>query len=128
MHCASCGSLNDHQSQFCFKCGKPLKPVTPPTGKNVPETEVEYVIPFKNMYGLVSYYIGIFSFIPFIGIIFGISAIILGVIGLMKAYKDPRIRGKIHSVVGILCGILFGLGQIFVLFMLYYARSMNSGM
>jgi uncharacterized membrane protein YvbJ len=104
MHCAFCGSPNDDQSQFCFKCGKSLKSLQPETGKNVPETEVEYVIPFKNMYGLISYYIGIFSFIPFLGVILGITAIILGVIGLINANKAPR----------------------FVLFMLYYAQSMNS--
>ena len=66
------------------------------------------VIPYKNVPALISYYLGIFSIIPIIGILMGIAAVILGVIGLSKYKENPVIKGVVHAWVGIVCGAIFG--------------------
>jgi len=66
------------------------------------------IIPYKNVPALVSYYLGLFSLIPFLGILLGIAAFILGIIGLKKKKEKPVIKGGVHAWVGIVCGFTFG--------------------
>jgi len=65
------------------------------------------VIPYKNPHALISYYTGIFSCIlPFLGLISGLIAVVLGIMGLKKRSQNPNIKGSIHAVVGICFGLL----------------------
>lgn len=65
---------------------------------------VNTMIPYKNVPALISYYLGILSLLPFIGILPGIPALILGIMGLMKRARDPRARGSVHAWIGIVLG------------------------
>jgi len=67
------------------------------------------LIPYRNTPALISYYMGIFSIIPLVGIPLGIIAVVLGIRGLKKANRDPSVKGKVHAWVGIIVGGLFGL-------------------
>lgn len=67
------------------------------------------MIPYKNVPALIAYYLGIFSILPFLGLLLGITAVILGIIGLKKAEEKPVIKGRVHAWVGIVCGCIFGL-------------------
>ena len=66
------------------------------------------VIPFRNGMALGSYYCGVFGLIScFLGLgFFGIVPIILGILGLMKASKDPEARGRVHAWTGIILGVI----------------------
>lgn len=75
----------------------------------------EFFVPYKNGYALAAYYLGIFAFIPGVGILLGVPAFILGLKGRKLAAKYPQARGKAHAWVGIIMGGLFGLGQLLVL-------------
>lgn len=55
------------------------------------------VIPYKNPHALVAYYCGVFSLIPFIGIVVGIPGIVLGIVGLHYRKVSPHIRGNAHA-------------------------------
>ena len=70
------------------------------------------VIPYKNGMALASYYCGVFSLIPCIGGLLGPIALILGVMGLMHAKKNPESRGQAHAIVGIVLGLLVLLGHL----------------
>jgi hypothetical protein len=76
------------------------------------------VIPFKNPKALWAYYLGIFSFIPGLGILLGLTAMVLGIQGLLFANKNPGVRGHVHAWVGIALGGFFGLGYLAVLIVL----------
>ncbi|MCH1496985.1 MAG: hypothetical protein L7U72_17320 [Rubripirellula sp.] len=67
------------------------------------------VIPYKNPSALVAYYLGIFSFLPFIGLILAVPAFILGVLGLMARKRNPAVRGSVHAWIGIILGGIFSL-------------------
>jgi hypothetical protein len=67
------------------------------------------LIPYKNVPALLSYYLGVFSLIPCIGLVLAVPAVILGIIGLVQRSKNPAIRGAAHAWVGIVLGGLMTL-------------------
>ena len=71
---------------------------------------IDNVIPFRNGMALASYYFGVFGligcFLFGVGGLIGIVPIGLGIMGLMKAGKDPEARGRVHAWVGIGLGAL----------------------
>ncbi|KPK83568.1 MAG: hypothetical protein AMJ81_07950 [Phycisphaerae bacterium SM23_33] len=74
------------------------------------------MIPYKNVPALVGYYLGIFSLIPCLGVLLGIAAVVLGILGLRKAGRQPEVKGKVHAWVGIVIGGLSVLAHsVFVL-------------
>ncbi len=62
------------------------------------------VIPYKNGPALASYYCGVFSLIPCVGIPLGITALVLGILGLKKRRENPQVRGAAHAWIGIILG------------------------
>lgn len=70
----------------------------------------DVIIP-KNTHAVLSYYVGIFSFVGMFlfalpGLIMGIAAIVLGVKALHRAKENPLLRGKAHAITGIICGAI----------------------
>lgn len=75
------------------------------------------LIPYKNPHALVGYYVAIAGLIFMLGLvaslISGITALVLGVMGLRRRKRDPRVRGAAHAWIAIIGGgiqILWGLG------------------
>ena len=64
------------------------------------------LVPYKNPAALVGYYIGICSCIPFIGILLGPAAIILGIKGLGTVKKYPQKKGTVHAWIAIAFGLI----------------------
>ncbi len=64
------------------------------------------LIPYKNGMALASYYVGVFSLIPCLGILLGILAIIFGILGLRHASLYPNSRGQAHAIIGIVLGVI----------------------
>ena len=67
------------------------------------------VIPYKNPAALSSYYIGMASVIPVLGIFTGIAAVILGMRGLKRYHAEPWRRGRLHAYAGIIIGAVTSL-------------------
>ena len=67
------------------------------------------VIPYRNPSALIAYYLGLFSFIPVIGLILAVPAFVLGIMGLIAKKRNPVVRGSIHAWVGIIMGGIFSL-------------------
>jgi hypothetical protein len=121
MYCPKCGTENHDNNYRCIKCGQVLHP---DKHAIIVETEdgMGKLIPYKNPKALASYYVGLFSFLPGLGLFIGITAFILGLMGLHDARKKPEIRGKIHAWVGIILGGLFGFGYLaLVLIAIYFS-------
>ena len=57
------------------------------------------VIPYKNPAALIAYYCGIFSIIPCFGVLLGIPAVVLGIVGLVQRRKNPVIKGATFAIV-----------------------------
>jgi uncharacterized membrane protein YkgB len=112
---------------MCSQNNRPPVPPSKPPLATAPANAAEFFVPYKNGCAIAAYYLGIFSFIPGIGILLGVPALVLGLKGRRLAVQHPEARGKIHAWVGIIMGGLFGVGQllllIFVIVGLLVARS-----
>jgi Domain of unknown function (DUF4190) len=70
------------------------------------------LIPYKNGMALASYYTGVFSLIPCVGLILAPIALVLGIMGLRYFKKHPTARGQAHAWVGIVLGTLVLLAHL----------------
>ena len=64
------------------------------------------VVPYRNGPALAAYYCGVFGLIPGVGLLLAPVAFILGIIGFVKARKNPKAHGTGHAVAGIILGIV----------------------
>ena len=87
---------------------------------------INTLVPTHNPKALIAYYLGIFSFIPLLGIFLGVAAFIFGLQGLKAAKQTPEIKGKTHAWVGILVGGLFGFGYILLFGAIFIAMLLSS--
>lgn len=118
------------------RAGPPvIAPAMTQPALETPESALGKVIPLKNPNALAAYYVGMFSFVPLIGIalheigiyvlalgiLMGFAAAVLGLLGLRVAGRDPRVRGHIHASLGLLLGTVFGLANAAAIWLLYSA-------
>jgi hypothetical protein len=99
-------------------------PYAPPA-QPAPSDGVSTLIPYKNPKALASYYCGVFSLIPVLGLILGPIAIVLGVKGLKAAKAQPELKGTAHAWVGIVLGSLVALGHLAVVVFFGVAIAMH---
>jgi len=99
-YCPKCGKSNDENNYKCTRCEYTLQG----TSQNIvlDDNTMGGLIPYKNAKALWSYYVGIFSLIPCLGIPLAIAALILGNMGLKHAKKHPESKGAKHAWFGIL--------------------------
>jgi hypothetical protein len=72
---------------------------------------VETFIPYRNPMGLTAYYLGVFAFIPCVGLLLGPAAFVTGILGLRYSKRYPEARGAGHAIAGIVCGAITSLGN-----------------
>ncbi len=76
----------------------PQPPITPNYRSPPPPSDgIAALIPFRNSYALVSYYLGVFSLIPCIGAVLGVAAVVLGIMGLRKAARFPEAKERARN-------------------------------
>ena len=113
MKCSACQAEIKDFSTVCPKCGgdpnaNPYQ--APAVAKSAPSTETDAtggMIPYKNPKALIAYYLGIFSFIPLLGLFLAVPAFVLGILGLRDRNRNPAIKGSVHAGIGIGCGGFF---------------------
>jgi hypothetical protein len=69
------------------------------------------LIPYKNPLALASYYCGVFSLIPCLGLLLGPTALFLGIFGLRQSRRNNKAKGGGHAIAGIILGTLTSLGN-----------------
>lgn len=90
----------------CPHCGQV---VTLPRQDPQPDDPLTRLIPYKNGYALGAYYVGLAALLPLIGLPLGITALVLGILGVRHAKAHPEARGAVHAWVGIVLGAGLGL-------------------
>jgi uncharacterized iron-regulated membrane protein len=84
---------------------------------------IEVIIPYKNTAALTAYYLGIFSIVC--GIVLGLPALVLGILGLRYADRHREARGKVHAWIGIILGSLMTLISLAVIGFMIYAAAQH---
>ena len=64
------------------------------------------IVPYKNPPALTSYYLGLFSIFPVLGLFLGVAALVLGTKGMKMVRENPEAKGKAHAGIGIGCGLV----------------------
>lgn len=67
---------------------------------------VSTIIPYRNPYALIGYYVSIFSLLPILGAVAGPTAIGLGIVGLVKRRAEPQRKGAVHAWIAIGLGLV----------------------
>ena len=120
MFCANCGKEMDDNAKFCPSCGMDAtgetvskqpeaKSETPPTYSEPPVSPV----PVSSGSGVAAMVCGIIALIlcwvPFIGLVFGIVAMVLGGKGmrtLPQGKKGMAIAGFVMGIIGLVVGVI----------------------
>ena len=100
--CPVCGEMIMASAKVCRFCGEQF--ASPAPAKREGDA-TGGVIPYKNMPALLAYYCGVFSVIPCFPL--GIAALVLGILGLRKANREPQVKGQVHAWIGIIAGGFF---------------------
>ncbi len=78
------------------------------------------VVPYRNLEALFGYYFAVFGFIPVVGLPFAAGGAILGLAGLIRRHREPRARGLLHALFGVVAGggvtALYGLLAALIVF------------
>jgi len=106
--------------EFAGLCAPPpvLRPHAAPGGDSVNK-----IIPYRNVPALAGYYCAVFALIPFLGIILGLIAFVLGFVGLRQARLNAAAGGKVHAWIGIILGGLCGFGYLALVVVFIVAAS-----
>ncbi|MCO5053403.1 MAG: DUF4339 domain-containing protein [Verrucomicrobiae bacterium] len=102
--------------------GVPPMAAAPTTSSN----GLEKVIPYKNAYALIGYYLAVFSLLPLIGALLGLVALALGILGLHFRRRNPTAGGTVHAWIAIILGGLCGFGYLAIIITLVSAALMNT--
>lgn len=105
--------------EFAGLCPPPLLQPQSAPGSDA----VNKVIPYRNIPALAGYYCGVFALIPLLGIVLGLIALGLGIVGLRVARSNPAAGGKVHAWIGIVLGGLCGFGYLALLVVFIVAAS-----
>jgi hypothetical protein len=71
---------------------------------------VKWLIPVdRSGWAIAAGYLGLLSFFPFIGLLFGIAAVITGILALHSTSRHRRLGGQGRAIFGIVAGGLFTL-------------------
>jgi len=118
--CTRCGKKHPVYYKYCDQCGNLLQDTSLSSSPSPDDTFIK-LVPYKNKEALISYYAGILSIIPVLGLVTGLIAIITGIRGLQAAYRHPEVRGKIHSWVGLIVGAGCFLVNFVICFFVFFA-------
>jgi hypothetical protein len=66
---------------------------------------MSHVVPYKNPFALAGYYCGFGALLPVLGVLLGPVAVVLGIIGFVKARQNPQAHGTGHAVTAIILGL-----------------------
>ena len=134
--CAACGAVGRRENaRFCFTCGKLLREDYQPLdnlrasyrsqGKSffpensTPEEASNLFKQNKNSVSQTAWACVVYSFVPYLGILFVPMAFLFGSFGLMISYNHPNLGGRKLALASVFLSLVVFAVQIFLWWLLY---------
>lgn len=104
MFCSHCGTKISENSNICYRCGHPVESGSQGSAVDREAATLRWCVPLgRSGWAIAAGYLGLLSFIPFVGVM----AIICGFLGLLSIAKDPQKLGKGRAWFGVISGAGF---------------------
>ena len=105
MFCTKCGAQIDDKAVICVKCGCAVANASPSTSAG-DNAALRLLVPIgRSGWAIAAGYIGLLSFIPFVGFL----ALALGIVAVRDLHKHPDKYGAGRAWFGIIAGGLSSL-------------------
>lgn len=117
MYCRYCGNEISNNAEFCSNCGKKVSTyinVVPNTLKP-PENKLEKIASFLAKISLISMILAFHSYIALIGLIIGISSIVISVVNKKKHNYSFNGLSLAMSISGILTNLMIFIFLSFII-------------
>jgi hypothetical protein len=108
MRCPACDAFIPAKAKECPECGEKIKRKK----KDDSGRFRDKVIPAKNPLSLIGYYVGVASLIPYLALLLGPIAILLGGFGMIYGLNNRKARGMGHGIAAIACAVIGLLGTV----------------
>lgn len=89
---------------FADALGVPLRAVQGQVSPSGGDDAIATIVPYRNSFALIGYYVSIGALIPVLGALLGPAAVFLGFKGLKARQVNPAIHGTAHAWVAIILG------------------------
>jgi hypothetical protein len=88
------------------------------------EPAVRWLIPVdRSGWSIAAGYLGLLSCFPFVGLLFGLAAVVTGILGLKASRRNPRLGGRGRATFGLVLGAIAGLGNLVLVVVLIVGKS-----
>src|SRR5262245_26110222 len=103
--CPLCGELIPVEAVDCPHCGSHLGEGGRMEGEAGTEPALSWLIPIgRSGWAIAAGYLALFSILPFIGLPFGLGAVITGVLAVRSIRLHPKLTGLGRAWFGIIMG------------------------
>jgi len=109
MRCPACDKDNEAEAQQCGSCGSQLPTKSRRRGRGDSAPAVCWATDAENRLALAGYRCAIVGLVPFVGLVLGPVALVLGMLGRRRAKADPDTKGIGPATAAIVLGTLITL-------------------
>jgi hypothetical protein len=119
--CPYCGKQIRRTATRCQFCNTDFGEAAAGQGASAEDEAIKWLVPLgRSGWAIAAGYLGLLSCFPFVGLLFGIGAVITGILALQEISRTPKLGGKGRALFGIVMGVIgiifYGIITVVLLF------------